>query len=100
MHLALRDSISPRLRTLGLVWRNDLEPTFPSWIWGPRIFQRFEMRPLERLGYFVHDVWAPGWLTASLARGYRALVPRLEAAPAGTRSRDTTRSTAAPRASS
>ena len=76
MHVVHTDPISSRMRTVGFTWRGDLETDFPSWLWAPRVYERFEVSPLDRVGYYVHDVLMPGAVAQRLAGAYRHLHPR------------------------
>src|SRR5262249_2218950 len=63
MHVVHADPITTRMRTVGFNWRGDLEADFPGWLWAPRVYERFDLSALDRIGYFVHDVLMPGALT-------------------------------------
>ena len=74
MHVVHKDIVTPRMRSLGFNWREDLDWTFPTWLWSPRTWEAFELSALDRLGYALHDRW-PGPVTARLASWYRRLIP-------------------------
>jgi 2-polyprenyl-3-methyl-5-hydroxy-6-metoxy-1,4-benzoquinol methylase len=75
MHVVHADIITPRMRSVGLTWRGDLETDFPSWLWHPRVYEAFEVSPIDRLGYLMYDVWLQGPLGDRLASVYRRLRP-------------------------
>jgi 2-polyprenyl-3-methyl-5-hydroxy-6-metoxy-1,4-benzoquinol methylase len=76
MHVVHGDPISSRMRTVGFNWRGDLERDFPSWLWAPRVYQRFELSAIDRVGYYLYDVLMPGAVGQRLASAYRQLVPK------------------------
>jgi 2-polyprenyl-3-methyl-5-hydroxy-6-metoxy-1,4-benzoquinol methylase len=82
MHVVHADDISSRMRTVGFNWRGDLKEDFPSWLWSPHVYERFELSKLDELGYYVHDVLMPGPIGDLLAAVYRHLVPRRNASSA------------------
>lgn len=73
MHVVHTDVITPRMRTVGLTWREDLETDFPSWLWHPRVYEAFDLSPIDRLGYLIYDVWLQGAVGDRLASVYRRL---------------------------
>lgn len=73
MHVVHTDVITPRMRTVGLTWREDLETDFPSWLWHPRVYEAFDLSPVDRLGYLIYDVWLQGAVGDRLASVYRRL---------------------------
>lgn len=75
MHVVHTDVITPRMRTVGLTWREDLETDFPSWLWHPRVYEAFDLSPIDRLGYLIYDVWLQGAVGDRLASVYRRLRP-------------------------
>jgi SAM-dependent methyltransferase len=76
MHLVHTDVITPRMRTVGFTWREDLETDFPGWLWHPRVYAAFDLSPIDRLGYLLYDVWLQGSAGERLAGIYRRLRPR------------------------
>jgi 2-polyprenyl-3-methyl-5-hydroxy-6-metoxy-1,4-benzoquinol methylase len=81
MHVVHADIISERMRTVGFNWRGDLEAAFPSWLWAPRVYERFDLTRLDAIGYYVHDVLMPGTLGARMAALYRYMMPKRHAPP-------------------
>jgi SAM-dependent methyltransferase len=79
MHVVHGDPITARMRTVGFNWRGDLEGDFPSWLWAPRVYERFELSKLDEFGYYLYDVVIPGPIGSRLAAAYRHLVPRRQA---------------------
>jgi hypothetical protein len=75
MHVVHSDVITPRMRTVGLMWRGDLEGGFPGWLWHPRVYEAFDLSPIDRLGYLIYDVWLRGPLGDHLASVYRRFRP-------------------------
>lgn len=75
MHVVHTDVITPRMRTVGLTWREDLETDFPSWLWHPRVYEAFDLSPIDGLGYLIYDVWLQGAVGDRLASVYRRLRP-------------------------
>ena len=73
MHVVHTDVITPRMRTVGLTWREDLETNFPSWLWHPRVYEAFDLSPIDRLGYLIYDGWLQGAVGDRLASVYRRL---------------------------
>jgi len=73
MHVVHSDVITPRMRTVGFTWRGDLETDFPAWLWHPRVYEAFDLSPIDRLGYRLYDVWLQGPMGDRLARVYRRL---------------------------
>ena len=73
MHVVHEDVITPRMRSVGLTWQEGLEAGFPDWLWHPRVYTAFEVSPLDRFGYLVHDVWLTGPAGEALAQIYRAV---------------------------
>jgi SAM-dependent methyltransferase len=75
MHVVHEDVVTPRMRQVGFHWRHDMEMRFPEWLWHPRVYQSFNVSPLDRFGYRVYDEWLKGGTGAWLARAYRRLRP-------------------------
>jgi SAM-dependent methyltransferase len=75
MHVVHKDIVTPRMRSHGFNWREDLDQMFPAWLWAPKAWETFDLSLLDRLGYAVHDTWLPGPVTARLASWYRRLIP-------------------------
>jgi 2-polyprenyl-3-methyl-5-hydroxy-6-metoxy-1,4-benzoquinol methylase len=75
MHVVHKDIVTPRMRSVGFNSREDLDRTFPAWLWAPKSWEAFDPSTVERLGYAVHDAWLPGAVTARLASWYRRLIP-------------------------
>jgi hypothetical protein len=80
MHVVHEDIVTPRMRTVGFNWRGDLESDFPSWLWHPRVYDSLDATRLDKLGYYIYDVWMQGAVGHRLARWYRRLVPRRQVA--------------------
>ena len=80
MHVVHEDVITPRMRTVGFHWREDLEAPFPQWLWHPRVYQSFDLSAIDRLGYRVYDSWLGQRVGTPLARAYRKLRPNRYAA--------------------
>jgi 2-polyprenyl-3-methyl-5-hydroxy-6-metoxy-1,4-benzoquinol methylase len=80
MHVVHTDVITPRMRTVGFTWREELEADFPQWLWHPRVYEAFDLSPIDRLGYLLYDVWLQGPAGDRLARIYRRLRSRRQAA--------------------
>lgn len=75
MHVVHTDVITPRMRTVGFTWREDLETDFPGWLWHPRVYEAFDLSPIDRLGYLIYDGWLQGAVGDRLASVYRRLRP-------------------------
>ena len=75
MHVVHEDIVTPRMRTVGFNWRNDLEARFPEWLWHPKVYESFELSPIDRVGYQIYDVWLKGPVGDGLARLYRRVKP-------------------------
>jgi 2-polyprenyl-3-methyl-5-hydroxy-6-metoxy-1,4-benzoquinol methylase len=71
MHVVHTDVITPRMRTVGFNWREDLETDFPGWLWHPRVYAAFDLSSIDRLGYLLYDVWLQGPAGEKLASIYR-----------------------------
>jgi SAM-dependent methyltransferase len=80
MHLVHRDVVTPRMRSVGFNWQEDLERVFPNWRWAPRVYEAFGVSALDRVGYAVCDAWLPGPVTDRLAQWYRRVRPRRQSA--------------------
>jgi 2-polyprenyl-3-methyl-5-hydroxy-6-metoxy-1,4-benzoquinol methylase len=80
MHVVHTDVVTPRMRTVGFNWREELEADFPQWLWHPRVYEAFELSPIDRLGYLLYDVWLQGPAGDRLARIYRRFRSRRQAA--------------------
>lgn len=80
MHVVHADVITPRMHTVGFSWRGDLETSFPSWLWHPRVYESFEVPAVDRLGYRLYDSWLGQRVGPPLARAYRMLRPNRHAA--------------------
>jgi SAM-dependent methyltransferase len=76
MHIVHEDPLTNRMRVAGFHWREDLQKEFPSWIWSPQVFEALDLRPFDRVGYYLHDVMLPSRAAAKLANWYRRIVPR------------------------
>jgi SAM-dependent methyltransferase len=76
MHLVHRDVVTPRMRSVGFNWQEDLERVFPNWLWAPRVYEAFGVSALDRVGYAVCDAWLPGPVTDRIAQWYRRVRPR------------------------
>jgi SAM-dependent methyltransferase len=81
MHVVHQDVITPRIRSVGFLWREDLERMFPEWLWAPRVWEAFGPTALDRIGYIIHDGWLPAPIGARIAWLYRRMLharpPRL-----------------------
>ena len=66
--------------TMDARFREELEADFPQWLWHPRVYEAFELSPIDRLGYLLYDVWLQGPAGDRLARIYRRLRSRRQAA--------------------
>lgn len=74
MHITHADVLTPRMRSLGF----QLEQIeFPSYLWAPRVYRHTPVRPLDRLAYYVADVWLPKGLSDRLGVAYRRVLPSL-----------------------
>jgi SAM-dependent methyltransferase len=82
MHLVHSDIITPKMRSVGFNWRGDLESSFPTWLWHPRVYEAFEVSAADRLGYLLYDGWLKGPVGDRLAHMYRRLRPNRRAASA------------------
>lgn len=80
MHVVHSDVVTPRMRSIGFLWRADLEREFPDWLWHPHVYESFSTSPVDRLGYRLHDVWLHGPVGTVLAGLYRRIRPRSTAA--------------------
>ena len=81
MHVVHTDVITPKMRTVGFNWREELEAEFPQWLWHhPRVYQAFALSSIDRLGYLLYDVWLQGPAGERLARIYRRFRSRRQAA--------------------
>ena len=80
MHVVHEDVVTPRMHTVGFTWREDLERSFPSWLWHPRVYESFEVPVVDRLGYRLYESWLGQRVGAPLARAYRMLRPNRHAA--------------------
>jgi 2-polyprenyl-3-methyl-5-hydroxy-6-metoxy-1,4-benzoquinol methylase len=75
MHVVHRDVITSRIRSIGFLWRADLERLFPEWLWAPRVWEAFGPTTLDRIGYIIHDGWLPAPIGARIAWLYRRVLP-------------------------
>src|SRR5262249_11231367 len=75
MHVVHKAIVTPRMRSLGFNRREDLDRRFPEWLWAPKTWEAFDLSPIDRIGYTVHDSWLPGPVTARLASWYRRVIP-------------------------
>ena len=74
MHITHADVLTPRMRSLGF----QLEQIeFPSYLWAPRVYRHTPVRSLDRLAYYVADVWLPKGLSERLGTAYRRMLPSL-----------------------
>lgn len=73
MHLVHEDVLTPRMRSVGFHWRDDLERRFPQWLWAPRVYEAMDVSAMDRAGYYVYDVLMPGRAGAALAGLYKLL---------------------------
>lgn len=74
MHLVHEDVVTPRMHTVGFNWREDLEATFPQWLFvHPRVYESFEVPAVDRLGYRLYESWLGQHVGPPLARVYRIL---------------------------
>lgn len=80
MHVVHSDVITPRMRSVGFLWREDLERPFPEWLWHPRVYEAFALSAFDRIGYRMYDTWMKGPLGDAVAAVYRQLRGR-RAAP-------------------
>jgi hypothetical protein len=80
MHVVHEDVVTPRMRTVGFNWRDDLEACFPEWLWHPKVYESFELSAIDRMGYQIYDVWLRGAVGDSLARLYRRVKPNRQRA--------------------
>jgi 2-polyprenyl-3-methyl-5-hydroxy-6-metoxy-1,4-benzoquinol methylase len=90
MHVVHADVVTPRMRSVGFTWRGDLEHEFPQWLWHPRVYEAFDVSPIDRLGYRLHDVWWHGPTSDYLARLYRRVRPRRVPRPVDDAARELT----------
>jgi SAM-dependent methyltransferase len=82
MHVVHEDVVTPRMRTVGFHWRDDVESAFPQWLWAPRVYESLALSALDRFAYTVHDRWLNGSFGKRLARMYRQVVPNRRSAQA------------------
>jgi 2-polyprenyl-3-methyl-5-hydroxy-6-metoxy-1,4-benzoquinol methylase len=80
MHVVHEDVVTPRMHTVGLAWREDLERAFPSALWHPRVYQSFAVPAVDRIGYRLYESWLGQRVGPRLARAYRMLRPNRHAA--------------------
>ena len=76
MHVVHEDVVTPRMRSLGFQWREDLESNFPAWLWAPRVYEAVPLSFVDRIGYQIYDGWLNGPVGDRIARVYRQLLPR------------------------
>ena len=76
MHVVHNDPLSGRMRIAGFHSRPDLEARFPGWIWAPQVYEALDLRALDRIGYYLHDVVLPSGPAATLGALYRRIVPK------------------------
>jgi len=75
MHVVYEDVVTPRMHTVGFEWREDLERSFPRWLWHPRVYESFDVPAVDRLGYRLYESWLGQRVGPPLARAYRMLRP-------------------------
>jgi len=74
MHITHTDVLTPRMRSLGFQLE---EVDFPSYLWAPRVYRHTPVRPLDRLAYYVADVWLPKGISDRLGTAYRRVLPSI-----------------------
>jgi hypothetical protein len=74
MHITDADVLTPRMRSLG--FQNEVHE-FPSYVWAPRVYRQTPARSLDRLAYYVADVWLPRGLSDRLGSAYRRVLPSI-----------------------
>ncbi len=74
MHITHADVLTPRMRTLGFQLE---QHEFPAYLWAPRVYRHTPMRSLDRLAYYVADVWLPKDASERLGALYRKVLPSL-----------------------
>lgn len=74
MHITHADVLTPRMRTLGFQLE---EHDFPAYVWAPRVYRHTPMRSVDKLAYYVADVWLPKDASDRLGSLYRRVVPSL-----------------------
>lgn len=74
MHITHADVLTPRMRALGFQLE---EHPFPSYVWAPRVYRHTPMRSVDKLAYYVADVWLPRDTSERLGSLYRRVLPSL-----------------------
>jgi 2-polyprenyl-3-methyl-5-hydroxy-6-metoxy-1,4-benzoquinol methylase len=74
MHITHADVLTPRMRTLGFQLE---EHRFQPYVWAPRVYRHTPMRSVDRLAYYVADVWLPKETSDRLGSLYRRVMPSL-----------------------
>jgi 2-polyprenyl-3-methyl-5-hydroxy-6-metoxy-1,4-benzoquinol methylase len=78
MHIAHADTLTPRMRSLGFQRE---EYPFPDYVGHPTVYRHTPTRKLDRLAYYVADVWLPRSLSHRLGAAYRRVLPSLAKLP-------------------
>jgi 2-polyprenyl-3-methyl-5-hydroxy-6-metoxy-1,4-benzoquinol methylase len=73
MHVAHRDVVTPRMRSMGFQW---VDLRFPPEIRAPFVFRKTPLSWIDRLGYFVYDGYLHNTAAARIAHAYRRLAAR------------------------
>lgn len=80
MHVVHKDVVTPRMRWLGFL---PVDARFPPEVRAPQVYRRAALRPLDRAGYLVYDVYLQNTAGAQLAEMYRRVFPASPAQRAG-----------------
>jgi SAM-dependent methyltransferase len=70
MHVAHRDVVTPRLRSLGF---REFDAVFPPGVLGPRVYQKEALSTRDRAAYFVYDMYLKNRAGDQLAAVYKRL---------------------------
>lgn len=74
MHITHADVLTPRMRSLGFQVE---EHAFPTYLWAPRVYRHTPVRAIDRLAYYVADVWLPKPFSERLGAAYRRWIPSM-----------------------
>jgi 2-polyprenyl-3-methyl-5-hydroxy-6-metoxy-1,4-benzoquinol methylase len=77
MHVVHDDPLEARMRIAGFCPLPDLEEPFPGWLWAaPQVHEALDLRALDRIGYYLHDVVLPKGPAKTLRSLYRRILPK------------------------
>ena len=76
MHVVHDDPLKGRMRVAGFYPLPDLDAHFPAWLWAPQVHEALDLRALDRIGYYLHDVVLPSRPAETLRALYRRVLPK------------------------